>query len=140
MMVVMAVMAADLHLLFTLSGNAALCQMFWLRIPQPGRNNNPVHSATARLVLSAWILCISVAWPQAAPATHVPPPPETRVDINHATVDELCKVPGLTRSWALRIIRFRPYRTKQDLLDNGILPSDVYSRIRDYVIAHHDPR
>lgn len=64
------------------------------------------------------------------------PPPEARVDINHATIAELMKVPGMTRPWAERIVRFRPYRTKQDLLDNGIVTSEVYDRIKDYVIAH----
>jgi DNA uptake protein ComE-like DNA-binding protein len=65
-----------------------------------------------------------------------PVPPELRIDINRATLDELLKVPGMTRSWALRILRFRPYRSKQDLLDEGVVPGDVYSRIRDYLIAH----
>jgi competence protein ComEA len=66
------------------------------------------------------------------------PPPEARTDINHASVAELLKVPGMTQSWANRIVRFRPYRTKQDLLDRGVLPSDVYDRIKDFVIAHRD--
>ena len=65
-----------------------------------------------------------------------PVPPELRIDINHATLGELLKVPGMTRSWALRIFRFRPYRSKQDLFDGGVVPGDVYSRIRDYLIAH----
>ncbi len=42
----------------------------------------------------------------------------------------------MTASWAARIVRFRPYRTKRDLLDRGVLPSGVYDRIRDSVIAH----
>ena len=67
------------------------------------------------------------------------PPPEARVDINHASVDELLKVPGMTRSWAGRIVRFRPYRTKLDLVERGVVTSQVYYRINDYVIAHHDP-
>lgn len=66
------------------------------------------------------------------------PAPEARVDINHASMDELLKVPGMTRSWAGRIIRFRPYRTKLNLLDDGILTSQVYVRIKDYIIAHRD--
>ena len=66
------------------------------------------------------------------------PPPEARIDINHATVDELIKVQGITRSWAGRIVRFRPYRTKLDLLDRGVVTSQVYDRIKDYVIAHRD--
>jgi DNA uptake protein ComE-like DNA-binding protein len=64
------------------------------------------------------------------------PPPQARTDLNHASVDELLKVPGMTPSWAGRIVRFRPYRTRQDLVDRGVLPSDVYDRIKDYVIAH----
>lgn len=66
------------------------------------------------------------------------PPPEARVDINHATLTQLLKVPGMTASWAGRIIRFRPYRTKVDLLDLGVVNSEVYDRIKDYVIAHRE--
>jgi len=76
--------------------------------------------------------------PQSAPKTKPILPPESRVDINHASIDELIKVPGLTPAWAGRIVRFRPYRTKQDLLERGVVPSDVYDRIKDYVIAHRD--
>ena len=68
------------------------------------------------------------------------PSPEARIDINHASVDELLKIPGMTRVWAARIVRFRPYRTKQELLEHGIVTSQVYDRIKDYVIAHHDPQ
>ncbi len=64
------------------------------------------------------------------------PPPEARIDINHAGIDELLKVPGMTHSWAGRIVRFRPYRTKMDLVDKGIVTAQVYDRIKDYVIAH----
>jgi len=66
------------------------------------------------------------------------PSPEQRVDINSASVEELMKVPGLTRVWADRIVRFRPYRTKRDLLDHGVLPDDVYDRVKDAIIAHRD--
>jgi hypothetical protein len=44
----------------------------------------------------------------------------------------------MTRSWAGRIVRFRPYRTKQDLLEDGVVTGEVYDRIKDYVIAHRD--
>jgi len=61
-----------------------------------------------------------------------------RVDVNRATIEELLTVPGMTRSWAGRIVRFRPYRTKQDLLDRGVVNSEVYNRIKDYIIAHRE--
>jgi len=66
------------------------------------------------------------------------PAPEARIDINHASVDELMKIPGMTRSWAGRIVRFRPYRTKTDLLEHGVVTSEVYARIKDYIIAHRE--
>jgi len=45
-------------------------------------------------------------------------------------------VPGMTRTWAARIIRFRPYRAKNELLDRGIVTGEVYARIKNYIIAH----
>jgi DNA uptake protein ComE-like DNA-binding protein len=68
------------------------------------------------------------------------PRPEARVDINHASVEELLKVPGMTPSWAGRIVRFRPYRTKLDLLERGVVTSEVYNQIKDYVIAHREAK
>jgi len=44
----------------------------------------------------------------------------------------------MTRSWAERIIRFRPYRVKGDLMEMGVVPDDFYDRIKDFVIAHHE--
>ena len=69
---------------------------------------------------------------------HAPPTAQMQVDINRATLEELLKVPGMTRTWAGRIVRFRPYRSKRDLLDRGVVSGEVYSRIKDYVIAHKD--
>ena len=60
------------------------------------------------------------------------------MDINRASLEELLKVPGMTRTWAGRIVRFRPYRSKQDLLDRGVVSGDVYNRIKDYIIAHRE--
>ena len=78
--------------------------------------------------------------PAAPPAFANAPPPEARIDINHAGENELMKVPGMTRSWAGRILRYRPYRSKQDLLDRGVVTSAVYDRIKDFVIAHREQR
>ncbi len=76
------------------------------------------------------------AIPQATQPKHAEVPEEQRVDINHATLEELLKVPGMTKSWAGRIVRFRPYRTKVDLVERGIVSGEVYNRIKDYIIAH----
>ena len=76
--------------------------------------------------------------PPVSPTQHAVPSPDMRVDINHATLEELLRVPGLTRSWAGRIVRFRPYHTKLDLLDQGVVSGEVYNRIKDYIIAHRE--
>jgi DNA uptake protein ComE-like DNA-binding protein len=103
---------------------------------------------TAHCFLAAVaILCVAVCAPaqnqdrdrSGAPATSThAPSPDARIDINPASVDELMKVPGMARPWAGRIVRYRPYRTKQDLLDRGVVSSEVYDRIKDFVIAHRE--
>jgi competence protein ComEA len=101
-----------------------------------------IHGAIAVAILS---VCLGVQAQKqdrdqsGAPRTSAAAPsPAERVDINHASSDELLKVPGLTQSWAARIVRFRPYRSKQDLLDKGVVDSEVYDRIKDFIIAHRD--
>ena len=42
----------------------------------------------------------------------------------------------MTRTWAARIVRYRPYRAKNELLDKGVVSDEVYDRIKDYIIAH----
>ena len=101
-------------------------------------DNEGVRNQLRFAPLLAAALCVSWAVFPQAPAKPHTPPPEARADINHATVAELLKVPGMTRTWAERIVRFRPYRTKIDLMDHGVVTSQVYDRIKDYVIAHRD--
>ena len=105
--------------------------------------------ATTRLtVLAIAIACIGLPGmaqfdrdSSGAPKTSKDaPPPEARIDLNHATEDQLLRVPGMTRSWAGRIIRFRPYRVKGDLMEMGIVPDYFFDRIKDYVIARHDKK
>jgi competence protein ComEA len=83
------------------------------------------------LVLPA--LMLALASVMAAAGARKPAEP---VDINRASVQELMTAPGMTPTWAARIVRFRPYRSKLDLVEQGVVPQDVYQRIRDGVIAH----
>ncbi|MGB6194532.1 MAG: helix-hairpin-helix domain-containing protein [Terracidiphilus sp.] len=85
-------------------------------------------------------LLVAVSAPAQVAQKKKAPPPEDRVDINHATTTQLLKVPGMTPSWAGRIVRFRPYRSKDELLTRGVVSGAVYSRIKDDVIAHNNPQ
>jgi hypothetical protein len=147
MIMVVIVMAVALHLIETLRANRVWCQMFLLRRDEMERRIGVVHSGKFRSIGALVLLCLclgAMAQSQgrdnagAATISTPVPPPEQRVDINHASLTELLKVPGLTRSWAERIVRFRPYRSKQDLFDKGVVSSQVYDRIKDFVIAHRD--
>lgn len=91
----------------------------------------------ATSAVTALALCVAGV-PQSPTQLHAVPPAEMRVDINHASIDELLMIPGMKRTWAGRIVRFRPYRAKNELLDRGVVPSQIYDRIKDYVIAHRD--
>ena len=92
-----------------------------------------ILTAAAICALSTGPLSIASEFPQIATGA---PAPEARVDINAASLEQLLKVPGMTHTWAARIIRFRPYRAKTDLVDRGVVSSQVYDRIKDYIIAH----
>ena len=82
-------------------------------------------------------LCVlRTCWAQTPAKPQKKPTLEDRVDINHAAIEELMKIPGMTRTWAARIVRFRPYRAKNELLEHGIVSSEVYGRIKDYIVAH----
>lgn len=63
-------------------------------------------------------------------------PRDQRMDLNTASVEQLMTLPGITRVWAARIVKYRPYRRKDELLDRGVLPTELYQRIEDKVIAH----
>lgn len=109
--------------------------------------NEAVRTRKRLAVLAAAVLCVCLLGSaqnqdrdtRGLPGTSAAaPPPESRIDINHASVDQLLKIPGMTRSWAGRIVRFRPYRTKVDLLEHGVVSAEVYNRIKDFVIAHRE--
>jgi DNA uptake protein ComE-like DNA-binding protein len=55
------------------------------------------------------------------------------VDVNHATKEELQKLPGITEALAAAIIAKRPYRTKADLVVKNAIPMDLYQTLRKQV-------
>ncbi len=132
MMMVVTMMEVGLHLDLKLSKLPGACQ------PSPreklAKSMKLAHNvampprvfATALLMVSLFFagLTLLAETKSAGP-----------VDINHAAVAEIEKVPGMTAVWAARIVRFRPYRAKSDLVEKGIVPAEVYARIRDGIVA-----
>jgi DNA uptake protein ComE-like DNA-binding protein len=61
------------------------------------------------------------------------PPPESKVDLNRATLEDLCSLPGINRETGQRLIKHRPYRRLDDLVVRKILSRKQFARIREYV-------
>ena len=59
----------------------------------------------------------------------------TIVDINSASAADLDALPGVGKTRAAAIIKGRPYKGKDDLVNRKIVPPNVYNGIKDKIIA-----
>jgi DNA uptake protein ComE-like DNA-binding protein len=70
--------------------------------------------------------------PVAAPAAAKTSAP---MDINSATVKELATLEGIGDARSAAIVKGRPYKGKDELVEKKIIPQDVYDKIKDKIIA-----
>jgi DNA uptake protein ComE-like DNA-binding protein len=76
------------------------------------------------------------AKPSTAPSAQSTTPSQgALVDINSATKEQLDALPGIGSARADAIIKGRPYRAKNELVDKKVIPSNVYEGIKDKIIA-----
>jgi DNA uptake protein ComE-like DNA-binding protein len=57
------------------------------------------------------------------------------VDINTATADQLKTIAGIGDAYSAKIIKGRPYKRKDELVQKGILPQGVYDKVKNQIIA-----
>ena len=57
------------------------------------------------------------------------------MDINSATKDQLATLDGIGPARADAIIKGRPYKGKDDLVNKKIIPENVYNSIKEKIIA-----
>jgi hypothetical protein len=90
-----------------------------------------------RHFVRATLLALGLAL--AAPALTMLAPPAwaeaALIDINSATKDQLDALPGIGAARADAIVRGRPYKGKDDLVNKKIIPQNVYDGIKDKIIA-----
>lgn len=57
------------------------------------------------------------------------------IDINRAKAEELMSLKGIGEARAKAIIKGRPYKRKDELVQKNIVPESVYDGIKDQIIA-----
>ena len=96
------------------------------------------------LIAAAAIALLAATGPAIAkdepkkPATATAPAPakaEAQLDINTASREDLVKLKGIGDARADAIIKGRPYKAKNELVDKKIVPENVYNDIKDKIIA-----
>ncbi len=61
--------------------------------------------------------------------------PATLLDINSASAADLQALPGIGDKRAADIIKNRPYKGKDELVQKKIIPEGVYAKIKGQIIA-----
>ena len=57
------------------------------------------------------------------------------LDINSATPEQLDALPGIGKAYSAAIIKGRPYKGKDELVQKKIVPEKTYEGIKDKIIA-----
>jgi competence protein ComEA len=70
-----------------------------------------------------------------APASKMPSAKSDLVDINSASAEELDALPGVGKAYSAAIIKGRPYKGKDELVQKNIVPQKTYDGIKDKIIA-----
>lgn len=107
---------------------------------QPAKPVVPPPAATAPAT-TAPATTAKPATPATAPTTAAKPAAATDLlDINTASAADLEKLKGIGAARSAAIIKGRPYRGKNELLDKNIVPKNVYEDIKDHIIAKQAAR
>lgn len=93
-------------------------------------------STCAKLFLAVVLILLSVSGPSIldSPVALAADKAEP-LDINTATADQLKALPGIGDAYSEKIIKHRPYKRKDELVQKKVIPQPSYDKIKDKIIA-----